>query len=178
MTAELGRPDYDLRRSVLVLKAEQDGLSLPEDVIEYIACNVTDSVRELEGIVVSLIAHATVLNREITVDLTRMVIGNAIKSAHHQVNFEQITEVVAEYYEIDSDRIFTKTRKREISDARQLVMYLAKKHAKMSLKAIGLKLDRTHATVLYACNQTEERLAIDKKLARDLDAIEKSLKVR
>lgn len=177
MTAELGRPDYNLRRSVLELKAEQDGLELPDEVIEYIAGNVTDSIRELEGIVVSLIAHATVLNRDITIDLARMVIGNAIKSTRHQVNFEQITEVVAEYYEIDSDRIFTKTRKREISDARQLVMYLAKKHTKMSLKAIGLKLDRTHATVLYACNQTEERLAIDKKLAQDLEAIEKSLKI-
>ncbi len=175
MTCELERPDYELRLSVLKMKAEQDGLRLPEEVMDFIAENVTDSIRELEGIVVSLIAHATVLNCDIDLSLARTVVGNAVKINKRQLNFEMIADTVAQHYGLETDVLFTKTRKRDISDARQLVMYLAKKHAKMSFKAIGLRLDRTHATVLYACNQTEQRLPLDKKLRDDVAAIEKAL---
>ncbi len=175
MQVELERPDIELRRDVLKLKAEQDGLAIPGEVAEYIASNVTDSVRELEGIVVSLMAHATVLNRDISLDLARRVMQNAIKINRRQVNFEMITEAVAAHYHITPDLLFTKTRKREVSDARQIVMYLAKKLAKMPLTTIGHKIDRTHATVIYACNNIEDRLATEKKLAADLDAIEASI---
>lgn len=172
MTCELDRPDYNLRRSVLSLKSRQDGLELPEDVLDYIARNVTSSIRELEGIVVSLIAHATVLNKPITIDLARNVLANAVKISKKVVNFEMITQEVANYYKIDSDSIFTKSRKREISDARQMVMFLAKKHAKMPLTTIGTRLSRSHATVLYACKNIEDRLPVEKKLQEDVTKIE------
>lgn len=175
MQVELERPDISLRRDVLKLKAEQDGLSLPYDVAEFIVSNVTNSVRELEGIMVSLMAHATVLNRDISLDLARRVMQNAVKINRRQVNFEMITEAVAAHYHISPDLLFTKTRKREVSDARQIVMYLAKKLAKMPLTTIGHKIDRTHATVIYACNNIEDRLATEKKLAADLDAIEAAI---
>ncbi|MEZ3589570.1 MAG: chromosomal replication initiator protein DnaA [Muribaculaceae bacterium] len=172
MTAELERPDYDLRKSVLEQKATQDGLEIPAEVLEYIAANVTDSIRELEGIVVSLMAHATVLNQEITLDLARNVLANSVKITRRQVNFEQIVNSVSSHYNIDSDLIFTKNRKRDISDARQMVMYLAKKHVKMPLTAIGTRLSRTHATVLHACKTIEERLPVEKSLQEDVTKIE------
>ena len=175
MQVELERPDIELRRDVLKLKAEQDGLSLPRDVAEYIVSNVTNSVRELEGIMVSLMAHATVLNREVTLDLAKRVMQNAVKINRRQVNFEMITEAVASHYNITPDLLFTKSRKREVSDARQMVMYLAKKLAKMPLTTIGHKIDRSHATVIYACNNIEDRLSTEKKLASDLDAIEAAI---
>ncbi len=175
MTAELSRPDFELRKEVLNQKAEQDGLSIPQDVLEFIATNITDSIRELEGIIVSLMAHATVLNQEITIDLARVVLSNAVKVSRKQINFEIITQQVCSYYKIEPDQLFTKSRKREISDARQMVMYLAKKHAKMLLTAIGTRLSRTHATVLYACKNIEERLPIEKQLQEDVTAIESSL---
>lgn len=175
MQVELEKPDIALRRDVLRLKSEQDGVVLPEEVSEFIATNVTDSVRELEGIVVSLMAHATVLNRDISLDLARRVMANAVKINRRQVNFEMIAEAVASYYKLSSDLFFTKSRRREISDARQVVMYLAKKIAKMPLTAIGHKLDRTHATVIYACNSIEDRLSTEKKLAAELEAIEASI---
>ncbi len=175
MTVELERPDLLLRREVLQLKADQDGLALPGEVMEFIAENVTDSVRELEGVVVSLLAHAAVLNREGTVDLARHVLSNVVKMRKSTaINFEMVTQGVASHYDIDPDAIFTKSRKREISDARQMVMYLAKKHAKMPLTAIGTRLSRTHATVLYACKNIEERLPFEKQLQEDVAAIEKS----
>ena len=175
MTAELERPDYDLRKNVLSQKAEQDGVELPSEVLDYIAENVTESIRELEGIVVSLIAHATVLNVDISIDLARKVLSNAVKINRRQTNFEMITQEVASYYQIDPDQIFTKSRKREISDARQMVMYMAKKHAKMPFTAIGTRLSRTHATVLYACKNIEERLSLEKQLQIDVSKIESAL---
>lgn len=173
MTVELERPDLQLRRDVLRLKARQDGLSIPAEVMDYIAENVTDSVRELEGIVVSLLAHATVTNREITVDLARMVMSRVVKMQKRNINFEIIAQGVAAHYGLDPDAIFSKSRKREISDARQMVMYMAKKHAHMPLTAIGTRLSRNHSTVIYACKNIEERLPFEKQLQDDVAAIEK-----
>lgn len=176
VTAELSPPDYMLRRCVLEKKAHEDGLDIPNDVLDYIAINVTDSVRELEGIVLSLITRATFLNQEISIDNARLVISNAVKISKKQLNFEVIADVVSTHYNIDADLLYTKTRKREISDARQVVMYLAKKFTKFSSTTIGLKLSRDHATVLHACKAIEERLTVDKVLQADLTKIENELK--
>ena len=175
-TVMIERPDYELRKDVLNMRASQDGLSIPREVMDFIASNVTESIRELEGIVASLLAHATFLNRDINIDLARNVLANAVKINKRTLNFEDITRHVSDFYNINPDDIFTKSRKREISDARQMVMFLVKKHTKMPLKAIGARLSRTHATVLYACNSIEERIPIDKKLQEDIAAIEKAMK--
>lgn len=175
MVVELEKPDYELRRDVLSLKSQQDGVELPADVLEFIASNVTESIRELEGIVCSLVAHATLLNRDLTVDLARNVVSNAVKINRRQINFEMIAQEVSSYYGIDPELIFSKTRKREVSDARQMVMFMAKKHAKMSLKTIGTRLSRTHATVIYACRNIEERLPLEKQLQDDVTKIESTL---
>lgn len=175
MTVELERPDLELRRQVLYHKAQTDGLSISDEILDFIAENVTGSIRELEGIMVSLLAHATILSRDITLDLARSVINNAVKVAKRQLNFEIVTQCVSAYYNIEPDDIFTKSRKREISDARQMVMYLAKKHVKMPLTAIGTRLSRTHATVLYACRNIEERLPLEKQLQEDVTRIEATL---
>lgn len=173
VTVELERPDLELRKEVLMLKQEQDGLDIPSEVLDYIADNITGSIRELEGVMSSLMVHATVLNQELNLDLARTVLGNAVRIAKPQVNFDIITRGVSRYYNVDADSIYTKTRKREISDARQMVMFMAKKHMKMPLKAIGSRLDRKHATVLHGCRNIEERLTFEKQLQNDVAAIEK-----
>lgn len=178
MQVELERPDMVLRREVLKLKSEQDGINLPSDITEFIAGNVTQSVRELEGVLVSLVAHATYLNCDITLDLARRVVANAVRIKRSQVNFEMITDAVASGFNITPDLIFTKTRKREVADARQVVMYLAKKLSKMSMTAIGKKLDRTHATVIHACTSVEDRIKLSKKFASQIESIETSLASR
>lgn len=176
MTVELDKPDYDLRRNVLVKRAQQDGLVLPDDVLDFIATQVTDSVRDLEGVVVSLLAHATMLNQDITLELAQSVASNTVHVTRHQLTFEVIAETVASYYNLDTDAIFGKSRKREISDARQLVMYLAKNKTQLSSTNIGLRMARNHATVLHACKQVEQRLGIERKFRDEVDAIEKRLK--
>lgn len=175
-SAQLEKPDLQLRKDVLIKKAQQDGLQLPTDVIDYIAENVTDSIRELEGVVVSLIAHATVLNTDITLALARPVVANAIRIRRSQINFEMVTEAVASYFKIKPDAFFTKSRKREVSDPRQIVMYLAKKLVGMSFKNIGARLGRTHATVLYACNNIDERIPHDKELRAAIDQIQQAIR--
>jgi chromosomal replication initiator protein len=176
MTVELDKPDLDLRREVLARKAAQEGLKIPDDVLDFIASNVTDSIRELEGIMVSLIAHATILNCDVTIDLARTVLGNAVKIHKKPINIEMIAQCVGDYYKIDPDAIFAKSRKREISDARQMVMYLARRDAKMQVTAIGNRLSRTHATVLHACRNIEERLSLEASLRDDLAKLETMLK--
>jgi chromosomal replication initiator protein len=103
------------------------------------------------------------------------VIGNTVKVSQRQVTFESIAETVADFYNLPTELIYGKSRKREISDARQLVMYLAKKEAQMSSPSIGAKLDRTHATVLHACVQIEQRMSIEKDFSREVQAITASL---
>ena len=175
MTVELEKPDLELRRRFLAMKAAQDGLDISDEVLDYIATNVTESVRELEGVMVALLAHATMLGQDITIDLARTVIGNTVKVSQRQVTFESIAETVADFYNLPTELIYGKSRKREISDARQLVMYLAKKEAQMSSPSIGAKLDRTHATVLHACVQIEQRMSIEKDFSREVQAITASL---
>ncbi|MBR4828968.1 MAG: chromosomal replication initiator protein DnaA [Muribaculaceae bacterium] len=175
MTVELEKPDYELRRKFLAMRAAQDGLKINDEVLDFIASNVSDSVRELEGVMVALLAHATMLGQDITIELARSIIGNTVKVAEKQVTFESIAETVANYYNLPTDVLYGKSRKREISDARQLVMYLAKKEAQMSSTSIGAKLDRTHATVLHACIQIEQRMSIEKDFSREVQAITASL---
>ena len=175
MTVELEKPDIELRRKFLAMKAAQDGLKIADDVLDFIATNVSDSVRELEGVMVALLAHATMLGQDITIDLARSVISNTVKVTPKQLTFESIAETVADYYNLPTDLLYGKSRKREISDARQLVMYLAKKEAQMSSTSIGAKLDRTHATVLHACIQIEQRMSIEKDFSREVQAITASL---
>ncbi len=178
MTCELFRPDYDMRVKVLTRKSEQDGLNLPVEVIEFIAENCSSSFRELEGIVVSLMAHATVENRPIDVALARDVLKNAVKIRRHTINFEMIAEQVSSYYKIESDVLFTKSRRRDISDARQIIMYMTKKLTTLPLASIGARLSRTHATVLHAVHAIENRLATEPQLRSDLMAIESALAPR
>lgn len=178
VSASLEKPDLDLRRRILIHKAQKDGLNLSEEIIDYISENVKDSIRDLEGVVASLIAHATVLNCEITLDLAKSVVANSIRIQHKKVNFEIIADAVATYYNMEPDMLFTKTRKREVSDARQIVMYMAKKMADMSFKSIGTKLDRTHATVLHGCKNIEERLPFDKELRTAIDSIRGNIEGR
>ena len=147
------------------------GVNIADEVLDFIASQVTESVRELEGIMVALLAHATMLDQDITIELARSVIGNTVKVNQRQLTFELIAETVADYYNLSTDLIYGKSRKREISDARQLVMYLAKKEAQMSSPSIGAKLDRTHATVLHACIQIEQRMSIEKDFSREVQDV-------
>ena len=138
---------------------------------------MTDSIRELAGVVASLLAHSMVLNRDISIDLARNVLSNAVKMSRKQLNFDFIADTVSDYFDVDPDQVFSSSRQRSLVEARNTIMYLAKKLTKMPYASIGARFSRTHATVLHACNTIKEHLTVDKKLRRAVDEIEARLRV-
>ncbi|MDE6692184.1 MAG: hypothetical protein K2K05_02255, partial [Muribaculaceae bacterium] len=127
----------------------------------------------LEGVMVSLVGHAAMLNCPITLDLAKTIVANTVKVVQQRpINFDLLAQEVGSYYNLQPDVLFTKSRKREISDARQILMYLAKKIAKLPIVDIGKLLQRTHATVNYACNTIEERMQSDYQLQADISNIQ------
>ncbi|KAA6329972.1 Chromosomal replication initiator protein DnaA [termite gut metagenome] len=177
MVAELEKPNYELRKDILKKKIRRDGLLFPEEVINYIALNVTESVRDLEGVIVSLMAHSTVHNKDIDLDLTKHIIGKIVQKETTPVTIENIVKKVCKYFELDSEAIHTKSRKREVVQVRQVAMYLAKKHTDASSSKIGRLIgNKDHATVLHACKIVKEQCEVDKSFRADVENIELSLK--
>jgi len=178
LTTKVEHPDKELRLKILQNKILQDGLSIPDDVVDYIAENVTDNARDLEGIIVSIMAHSLVYNKEIDLPLARRVIGQAIKKIEaKKITIDVIESVVCSFYDIKSDLIHTASRKRQIVQARQVTMYLSKNYTEMSLAQIGSLIGKkNHATVLHACRTVKEQMEVDKTFREEIAEIEKKLK--
>ena len=176
ITEPLENPDYELRRNILKFKASRNGLDLSEDIIDLIAKSSNGSVRELEGIVMGLYTRSISENAPITVDLAEKVISHLVKKVERKtVNFDMIVENTAEFYRLNPDAIFSKSRLRDIADARQMIMYLCKKHTGLSSPAIGAKLNRKHATVLHGISAVSDRLEVSRELQEAVSTIEKAM---
>lgn len=178
LVAELEKPDIELRKNILRTKIRQDGLTIPESVICYIAENVNESVRELEGIVNSMLAQSILLKREISLEMAHRIVSKAVKCAEiKSLSVNDIIEKVCAYYKIDISTIHTKTRKREVVQVRQIAMFLAKKHTETSSSKIGQMIGKKdHATVLHACKIIKDQVEVDKAFKSEIEAIEASLR--
>lgn len=176
ITEKLPNPDFELRKQILHFKADRNGLDLSDEIINLIAASSDSSVRELEGIVMGLYTRSITTNAPITIDLAKEVLANFVKvQVKKTVNFDMIVETTAEYYGLNPDVIFSKSRYRDIADARQMIMYLCSKHTSLSTPAIGAKLNREHSTVIYGISSVKDRLACNKETVDMLSAIEESL---
>ena len=174
LSAELQQPDYQTRVAILRNKLYLDGMTLPEDIIDYIAQNIKSNIRELEGAIISLIAQASFNKKEITVELAQQVVDKFVKNTKKEVSIDYIQKMVADYFEMDLDTLQSKTRKRHIVQARQLAMYFAKKYTKASLASIGSQIGkRDHATVLHACRTVENLADTDKQFRKYIDDLGK-----
>ena len=179
LVAELEKPEADLRKNSLRNKIHRDGLNIPENVINYIAENVSDSVRELEGIVNSLLAQSILFKSEIDMDLAQRIVRKAVRCENKPVTIADIIAKVCAHYNLEESVIHTKTRKREIVQVRQIAMYLAKKHTDHSSSKIGQLIgNRDHATVLHACKMVKDLVDVDKGFKAELDEIEASIRQR
>ena len=177
LAAELLPPDVETRMNILKQKMRNDGVEMPDDVIEYIAYNINTNVRELEGALISLMAQSSLNHRDITIDLARQMVDKFVKSTSREVTIDYIQKVVCDYFNIPIDSIQSRTRKREIVQARQLTMYFAKKLTKSSLAIIGLQCgNKDHATVLHACKTVANLADTDKQFRLWIDELEKKLK--
>lgn len=176
ITEPLPNPDLELRKKILHFKAKRNGLDLSDEIINLIAENAENSVRELEGVVMGLYTRSIAQNAPITLQLAREVISHLVKTpVKRTINFDMIVENTAEYYGLNPDAIFSKSRLRDIADARQMIMYLCNKHTGLSTPAIGAKLNREHSTVLYGISAVKDRLGCSKETADALESIENSL---
>ncbi len=178
LSADLQIPDLETRMAILKKKMYSDGIELPGEVIEYVAHNIDNNVRELEGAMVSLLAQSTLNKKEIDLNLAKSMLKNFIKNSSKEISMEYIQKLVCEYFEVPIEMVKSKTRKREIVQARQISMYLAKLHTKTSLKSIGAFFGgRDHSTVIYACQTVDDLIDTDKKFKGYVADIQKKLKM-
>ncbi len=176
LSAELHQPDYDTRISILKNILFRDGVDIPEEIVEYVARNIKSNVRELEGAIISLIAQSSFNKKEITLDLAKTVVDKFVKNVKREISIDFIQKVVSDYFQLDINTLQSKTRKRDIVQARQLAMFFAKKFTKASLASIGSQIgDRDHATVLHACKTVDNLLTTDKQFRKYVDDINKKL---
>jgi chromosomal replication initiator protein len=178
LSADLQIPDFETRMAILKKKTYKDGIELPEEVVEYIATHITDNIRELEGALISLLAQSTLNKKEITLDLAKDMIDKLIKNTKREISIDYIQKVVCNYFNIPVDHIQSKTRKREIVQARQVAMFFSKSMTKASLATIGTQIGgKDHATVLHACKTVNNLIETDKRFRIQIDEIEKKLKI-
>lgn len=177
MTAQIDRPDLDLRKKILHKKIMQEGLEIPADVFEFITENVKDNIRNLEGILVSLMANSVITNKEIDIVLAKQVISQTVRLEKKQLTIKKIQESVCRYFNLDEALVLTKSRKQEIVQARQITMFLSKKYTEFSFAYIGKVVgNKDHATVLHACKTVKDQIDISKTFRSTMDAIEIYLK--
>ena len=174
---EIEHPDYDLRKEILKGKCAKEGLTLDEEVVEYIARNATDNVRDLEGIINSLLAHSIAFNRPIDKDLVSRVMRMIVKIDAKVITCENIIQIVQNIFSVDNKTFSSKTRKREVVVARQAAMHLCKKHTSQSVSRIGMYVGgRDHATVLHALKSVDDLLSTDSNFKQKYEEVEALLK--
>ena len=162
LSADLQVPDYETRIEILESKMKNNGLDLPKEVVKYIAYNIQNNVRELEGALISLLAQSSLNKREIDLDLAKKVLRNFIKTSTKEITIDTIQKMVCEFFDLPYDRLLQKTRKREIVQARQITMYLSKIFTKNSLKTIGEHFGgRDHTTVIHSCQTVKDLMDTD-----------------
>ena len=179
MAAPIGTPDYDTKVKIIRAKARKLNAQISDEVIAFLAENISANVREIEGALSSLVANASFLGRKITTSLAKEILKVYVQLYQKEVTIDHITEVVCGYLNLDPERFNSTERTREIAQARQVAMYLAKQHTKAPLTAIGAAIGgRNHATVLHSCKAVANLMETDKAFRRQVEEIEKEVLAR
>ena len=178
LSADLQVPDLETRMAILEAKMSREGVELPQNVTEFICYNIKNNIRELEGVLVSLIAQSSLNRREIDVDLAKVVVKNFVTEINKEITVEFIQKLVAEHFSVAVEKLQGKTRKRQVVIARQLSMYLAKNLTDKSLKAIGETFGgRDHSTVIYSCKTVQDLMETDAIFKDTVVELEKKIRM-
>ena len=179
LIAELEKPNVELCVDILNSKCRHDGLTIPGEVIQFIAGSANGSVRDLQGVINSLLAYSVVYNSKIDLRLAERVIKRAVKMDDHPLTIDDILEKACQHYGVTQQNVMSRSRKRDYVIVRQVSMFLAQKHTKMPASRIGQLIgNRDHSTVIHSCNIIENRIKVDKAFADELASIETSLKLK
>jgi chromosomal replication initiator protein len=178
LAADLQLPDLETRIAILNKKLYNDGVEMPNDVIEYLAYSITTNIRELEGALISILAQSSLNKKAITLELAKQMIDKFVKNTSREISIDYIQKIVSDYFNLPVELMISKTRKREIVQARQLAMYFSKKMTKSSLATIGLHCgNKDHATVLHACRTVNNLIETDKTFRGYVEELEKKIKI-
>ncbi|NNJ52251.1 MAG: chromosomal replication initiator protein DnaA [Ignavibacteriaceae bacterium] len=177
LTADIQPPEWETRIAILKNKAEAYGMKVSNEILEYIATNITSNIRELEGCLIKLLASASLNSKELTFELAKQTVKEiATERKINNITIESITNNVCDFLGVAENKIRDKTRKKEIVLARQLAMYLSKQLTKSSLKTIGLHFGgRDHSTVIHACNSIENAKSSDESLTNIIDTLKSQI---
>ena len=176
LSADLQSPDVETRIKILKRKAANDGIELPNEVVDYVASRVKTNIREMEGLFISLIAQSSLNKKAITLDLARQLIERFVNNTAQEVSIEYIVNVVCNHLNISTEEFYSKSKKREMVQARQLSMHFAKKYTKYSLAMIGKQCgNKDHATVIHAIKTVANLLETDKQFRALASEIEKNI---
>ncbi len=179
LSADLTTPDLETRIAILEKKMYLNGIELPKDVVEYLAYSINTNMREMEGAFNTLLAQASLNKKAITMELARLMVDKFVKSTAREVSIEYIQKVVCDYFDLPIEMLKSKTRKREVVQARQISMYFSKKMTKSSLANIGAHCGgKDHATVLHACRTVVNLSETDKQFRLYLEELEKKLSIQ
>lgn len=178
LTADIQPPDLETRTAILRKKCDDEGVVLPDQVLDFIAANVKSNVRELEGCYTSLLFKASLEGKDVDIDLAREVLRTIVNDVRSPLTVEEIQRSVSEFFDIPNDLLRAKTRKQEVVIARQVAMFLAKELTNCSLKTIGLNFGgRDHSTVIHACQTVEEQLKIDSKFRSSVEQLKRKIEI-
>lgn len=177
LNTDIQPPNLETRMAILRKKAEFDGLMLPEEVIQFIAGHITSNVRELEGMLIKLIASSSFTGRDITLDVARELSGDAISRKDERVSVKFIQQQVADAFDVSANQLIAHTRKRDVTLPRSIAMYLCKKWTKQSLRAIGLDFGgRDYSTVIHSFKKIEADLQKNEELLKKVTLIEDQIR--
>jgi chromosomal replication initiator protein len=179
LTADLQQPDFETRIAIIKNKMQADGIDIGEDLIEYIAQSVDTNIRELEGVLISLIAHASLNKRDVDLGLAKQVLKNIVHDIDTEMSMDYLHKIVTEHFNVSLESIKSKTRKKEIVIARQVAMYLAKQYTNHSLKSIGQYCGgRDHSTVIHAIQAVNDMLHTEHQFKVSLEEIKRKVKIK
>ena len=178
LTVELEKPEFETRLNILNAKIKNENIKIPEEVIHYIAVQVDTNIRELEGVLISLLAHSTITKKPIDVDLAKSIIGKIVKDTNREINISYIQEIVSKFFSISIEEMKDKARRKEIVIARQVAMYFSKDYTNNSLKSIGFHFGgRDHSTVIHAVQSVNDMIDTDSIFKKNVEEIKKRISV-
>ncbi|MBK8944460.1 MAG: chromosomal replication initiator protein DnaA [Ignavibacteriae bacterium] len=178
LTADIQAPDFETRIAILKNKSNSFGISLSNEILDYIAYNITSNIRELEGCLIKLLANSSLSGREIDFELTRKTVNEISTRKEVNVSIDSITKIVCQEFKVDENKVREKNRKKEVVLARQIAMYLSKKLTKASLKTIGLHFGgRDHSTVIHAFTNIEKLTSEDIQLNEVVSGLKNKLEL-
>jgi len=179
LTADLQQPDLETRMAIIQSKMEADGIHMADELIQYVAHSVDTNIRELEGVLISLIAHASLNKEEINLELAKQVLKNIVQETHTEVSMDYIQKTVASHYGVSLESLKSKSRKRELVTARQAAMYLAKRYTDHSLKSIGYYFGgRDHSTVIHALQTVNNMLDTEPRFKLSFKDLQQKIKLK